>query len=163
MCYVTIGAFLFQRSVKPVVVLFISAFTIAIFWPQWITSISFLLSFFSTLGIVLFVPKTNLASIENQVSNFITTDLKTSLSAQIMTVPLIAMYFNEISLISPISTLIVAPFIGPLMLLSLMTVFLSSINWYLGLIPGFISYGITTVVLLIIELLSKIPFIFVKF
>ena len=166
MCFITIGSFLFQRSIKPIVALFISAITIAIIWPAWITSLSFLLSFFSTLGIVLFVQNKNASgSFEDvkAITQIAIVDLKTSLAAQVMTVPLIMIYFKQLSLIAPISTLLVAPFIGPLMILAFLSVLLGSINWYLGLIPGLICYGITTGIFLIIKLLSNIPFIFIQF
>lgn len=164
MCYLTLVAFVFQRSIQPIVALFVSAITIGIIWPQWITSLSFLLSFFSTLGIVLFVTRNKKSdAVSSQIAHFALTDLKTSVSAQIMTVPLIVLYFRQISFIAPIATLLVGPFIGPLMLLTFAMVIVGSVNWYLGLPFGLICYGITTGVLIIIELLSKIPFIFVAF
>lgn len=164
MCYVTIVAFVLQRSIKPIAGLFISAVAIGIIWPDWITSLSFLLSFFSTLGIIIFASDKNTPiSQEGQLNEVVISDLKTSISAQIMTVPIIVIYFREISLIAPISTMLVSPFIAPLMLLTFITLALGSINWYLGLIPSLLAYGISEVIIFIIHTLSKIPFVYLKF
>ncbi len=163
MCYVTMVAFVMQRAIKPIVALFVSAITIGIFWPEWITSISFLLSFFSTLGIILFLSNGHEnINIDNHLKRLVGDDLKTSFAAQIMTVPLIWLYFQEISFIAPFSTLLVAPFIAPLMIMTFIAVFLGSIHFALGYIPGLICFGITSVILTIIELLAKIPYIFFK-
>lgn len=164
MCYVTIVAFYFQRSVAPIVCLFMSAITIGLIWPEWITSLSFLLSFFCTLGIIIFAGQTSSSShAGGQLSQLARSDLKTSLSAQLMTAPLVMIYFKEMSLIAPISTLIVGPFIGPIMLLTFLTMMLGSINWLLGFVPAMIVYGLSEIMVIVISVLSKIPGVFIKF
>lgn len=162
MVYVTLVATIIGRGVKPLYALFISTITIGVIWPSWITSLSFMLSFFSTLGIVLFSQPNKLTKHnESWFIRALKANIRISLSAQVLTIPLVFLYFREIALLSPISNLLITPFIGPIMMLGIITVLMGSIWWVLGIIPSFICYGLLTVVLFIIQFLSKIPYIFI--
>ena len=161
MVYITLVSTIAGRGIKPLYSLFISSITIGIIWPEWITSLSFLLSFFSTLGIVLFSQSDKPYNHnESWFLRAIKANIKISLSAQLLTIPLIFFYFHEIALLSPISNVLVTPFIGPLMMLGILAVLLGSIWWALGVIPAFICYGLVSVILAIITILSHIPHMF---
>ena len=135
--------------------LFLSLIFVAIVFPKWLTSISLLLSYGATLGIIIFGPKPS----ENEIVK----ELKTTLSAQIFTVPLIFIYFKQISLIAPLSNLLVAPIIPPLMIFGFLTAILGKINYFLGLAPSYICYGLLTYIVWVVETLSKIPWAFIQF
>ena len=128
---------------------------IAIFFPKWLTSLSLLLSYGATLGIILF----GYTSSKNQLWK----ELKVSFAAQIFTAPLIFIYFRQISLISPVSNLLVAPTITPLMIFGFLTAILGKINYFLGLAPAYICYGILTYLVWIVDKLSQLPFAFFQF
>ena len=135
--------------------LFLSIIFIAIFFPKWLTSVSLFLSYGATLGIILF----GYSSSRNQISK----ELRVSLAAQIFTVPIIFIYFKQISLISPVSNLLVAPLIAPLMVFGFATAILGKVNYILGLIPAHICYGILTYLVWVVDTLSKLPFVFLQF
>ncbi|HLD24502.1 MAG TPA: ComEC/Rec2 family competence protein [Patescibacteria group bacterium] len=63
---------------------------------SWISEISFQLSALATLGIILFSRKEK---------NIITNELRLTLAAQSLTIPLILFHFRRISLIAPLSNL----------------------------------------------------------
>lgn len=135
--------------------LFLSAVFIAIVFPAWLNTLSLYLSYGATLGIIFFGPKSK--------EEGLIKELKTTLSAQVFTAPIIFIYFKQISLISPLSNILVAPVIPPLMIFGFLTAILGKINYFLGLIPAYICYGLLTYIVWIVEILSKIPFAFIQF
>lgn len=136
--------------------LFLSVVFFLIFWPQSITTISFQLSFGATLGIILFgSAKTG--------SRAIWAELKPSLAAQLFTVPIIFGYFRQISFIAPLSNLLTAFIIAPLMFFGFLTAILGKIHFYLGFIPAAICYILLNYLVSVVDLLAKTPFAFVQF
>lgn len=151
----TLVAIVYGRKNIALYSLFLSLIFIAVFWPQWLTTISLQLSYGATLGIILFGQTIS----KNQLWR----ELKTSLAAQIFTAPIIFIYFRQISLIAPLSNILVAPLIPPLMIFGFLTAILGKISFYLGLIPAYVCYGLLTYMIWVIEILSKMPFVFVQF
>jgi len=135
--------------------LFLSFFFIAIIFPAWLGSVSLYLSYGATLGIMFFG--------QTKSNNYLWKNIKLSLAAQIFTAPIIFIYFKQISLISPLSNLLVAETIPALMVLGFLTAILGKINFFLGYIPSLFCYGILSYIVWVIETLSKLPFIFFKF
>jgi competence protein ComEC len=151
----TLVAILSGRKNLVIYSLFLSVIFIAFFWPKWLTTISFYLSYGATLGIILFGQTKN--------KNNLVKDLRVSLAAQVFTTPIIFLYFKQISLIAPISNLLIAGLIPPLMVFGFLTAILGKLNYFLGLIPSYLCYGILTYMVFVIETLSKLPFIYFKF
>lgn len=151
----TLVAVLYGRKNIGLYSLFLSLIIIAAVFPDWLTSVSLYLSYGATLGIMLFG--------QSLSKNQIIKDLKISLAAQIFTAPIIFIYFKQISFISPLSNILVSPLIPPLMVLGFLTAILGKINFFFGLIPSYICYGLLSYMVWVIETLSKIPFIFLKF
>jgi len=135
--------------------LFLSLIFIIIFWPSWIKTISLQLSYGATLGIIIFG--------QTRSNNFIWKNLRLTLAAQIFTVPIIFIYFRQISLISPIANLFVSEMVAPLMIFGFLTAFLGKINYFLGLVPSYICYGLLTYMVWVINMLAKIPFAYFAF
>lgn len=135
--------------------LFLSLIFILIFWPDWLKTVSLQLSYGATLGIVLFG--------QSQSKNYISRNLRLTLAAQVFTVPIIFIYFKQVSLISPLANLLVAETIPPLMVFGFLTAVLGKINYILGYIPSLICYGILSYIVWVIEILAKIPYIFLHF
>jgi competence protein ComEC len=135
--------------------LFLSLIFIIIFWPSWLKTISLQLSYGATFGIILFG--------QTRSSNFVWKNLRLTLAAQIFTVPIIFIYFKQISLISPLANLLVSEMIAPLMIFGFLTTFLGKISYFLGLIPSYICYGLLTYMVWIINVLAKIPFAYFAF
>lgn len=153
------------RKNYPLYTLFLSFIFILIIYPKWLKSISFQLSYAATLGIILF-GNSKITKTKNRIKNFINqikADFKTSIAAQIFTAPIIFIYFKQISLISPISNILVSFLIPYLMILGFLTAILGKINYYLGFPFAWISYLILSYIIWIINFLSKIPGIFISF
>jgi competence protein ComEC len=135
--------------------LFLSLIFIIIFWPSWLKTISLQLSYGATFGIILFG--------QTRSDNFVWKNLRLTLAAQIFTVPIIFIYFKQISLISPLANLLVSEMIAPLMIFGFLTAFLGKIGYFLGLIPSYICYGLLTYMVWVINMLVKIPFAYFAF
>lgn len=140
--------------------LLLSAIFIAVVWPEWLTNVSFYLSYAATLGILLFSGN---MSEGNKIVSFVTADLRTSIAAQIFTTPIIFIYFKQLSLIAPLSNLLISFVIPPLMMFGFLTVILGKIHFLAGLPFAYISYGLLSYVTFITENLSQLPFIFFSF
>ncbi len=151
----TFVAILYGRKNIALYGLFLSLIFIAVFWPRWLTTISLQLSYGATLGIILFGQTTS--------KNEMWRELKTSLAAQIFTVPIIFIYFKQISLIAPISNLLVAGLVPALMIFGFLTALLGKIHYLLGVIPSYICYGLLTYIVWVTETLSKLPFVYFRF
>lgn len=135
--------------------LFLSLMVIAIFWPDWLKTVSLQLSYGATFGIIILG--------QTGSKNFFWKNLKLSLAAQVFTVPIIFIYFHQISVISPIANLLVSETVAPLMVFGFLAAILGKVNYFFGYLPGLICYGILTYMVLIIRTLAKIPFSFVQF
>jgi competence protein ComEC len=162
---------LLKRKTYPLFIIFLSLLFILIFWPKWLTTLSLQLSYGATLGLLFFghvsFPKKHLKTdwqiFIEKIKFFFWKELKPSLAAQIFTAPLIFFYFHQISFISPISNLLVAPLVAPLMIFGLVTAFLGKINFYLGLPFSYVCYILLSWIVFIIQTLSKIPYVFISF
>lgn len=162
----TLLAILYGRRALPIYLLFLSALLTAIFWPSWIKTVSFLLSYGATLGIILFGTikiKTNPKNSIEKAKINLWREFKPSLAAQLFTAPIIFFYFRQISFIAPVSNILTSFIITPLMIFGFLTAILGKIHFLLGLLPGFISFILLSYLVLVIELLSKVPFAYVKF
>ena len=135
--------------------LFLSLIFIIVFWPSWLKTISLQLSYGATFGIILFG--------QTRSNNFAWKNLRLTLAAQIFTVPIIFIYFRQISLISPLANLLVSEMIAPLMVFGFLTAFLGKVSYFLGLIPSYICYGLLTYMVWVINMLAKIPFAYFAF
>ncbi len=159
-------AIIYGRRASALYGLLLAVLFIAIFKVEWLSTISFQLSFGATLGIIIFGPK-NTAKIGNSPIERIKLDIKrelqTTLSAQVFTAPLIFWYFRQISLISPIANVLVSWLIGPLMIFGFITSILGSIHTALGILPSMLTYGLLTYVVFVVEKLSNLPWTFLSF
>jgi len=138
-------------------------FSVVLF-PSWLKTISFQLSYAATLGIILFGEK-SIKKSENNLLNFynqLKADFKTSLAAQLFTVPIIFLYFKQISLIAPLANMMISFLIPLLMILGFLTAILGKISFYLGFPFAWICYLILSYIIFVVDTLSKIPGIFIK-
>lgn len=158
MAILTMLATLFGRKATTLYLLFLSAILILLFHNEWLTSISFQLSYAATLGLVLFGKSNHKIDKIPPWKKYITDEFRTSLSAQLFTAPLIFLYFGQISLISPLANLLVSWSIVPLMIFGFLTSILGLIHYSLGLLPSYICYILLDYIVRIVQLLSQIPF-----
>lgn len=135
--------------------LFLSLFFILIFWPDWLKTVSLQLSYGATLGIILFG--------QTKSNNYLWKNIRLTLAAQVFTAPIIFFYFKQVSLISPLSNLLVVETIPILMVFGFLTAILGKISYFLGYLPSLLSYGILSYLVWVIETLAKLPFVFIQF
>jgi len=120
---------LFGRQTKPLKSLFLAAVVMMIVNPLIFTDIGFQLSFGATLGILLFSQKLK------KLLGW--SDLATTLAAQIITVPMLALYFGQLSPLSFLSNAFLLWLIEPLMLWGLLLTLLGLISQLLAGLVGF--------------------------
>ncbi len=101
---------LFRRRVNGLETLSVVGFLFAFFLPHFLLHIGFLLSFFATLGIVSLLPKKKRPKgLLRKAVNLIITSIHASLAAVLFTLPIVALFFGRLSLLGPISTLLLMP------------------------------------------------------
>lgn len=162
----TLVAFIFGRKTYAFYTLLLSAFFIGAFFPKWLTSISFQLSFTSTLGILIFGKEfnkeKNLTKIA-ELKSFIKEEVRLSIAAQIFTLPIILFYFKQVSLISPVANLLVSFTIAPLMILGIILSVFGNFFWLLGLPVSILSFGLLNYFVAVVDILSSIPYASIRF
>ncbi len=153
---------LFGRKTLALYTLFLTSMILIIIFPDWLSSISFQLSFGATLGIILFgkIEEKAIRSISRigLIANYFLEELRISLAAQIFTAPLIFFYFRQISFIAPISNIMVAWMIAPIMIFGLITVAIGLVWWQLGFVISWLSYGLLSIIIFVVELFAEIPY-----
>lgn len=117
--------------------------------PAWIGDLSFQLSAGATLGIILFGGKKK-SPVEDA--------LRITLAAQVFTIPLIFFTFRRISLISPITNVLIGWLIQPLTALGMATAILGWIFLPFGYVFGWISWVLLEYLILVIQWTAKLPF-----
>lgn len=141
-------------------ILILTALVMLIYEPNWLFSISFQLSFLATFAVVVIAPI--LISLFRFIPSLFREDLAVSLAAQLMTLPIIAANFGQISLIGVLANLLVLWVVSPVMIAGIILLvsllFLPQISPVCALIP----YIFLTYFLYIIQFFSQIPFALVK-
>jgi len=117
--------------------------------------VGFQLSFTAVLGLLYLMPilKSKLKHWPEfgQIKNI----LITTLSAQIMTQPLIIFYFHKVSLISVLANILVLPFLPFLMIGVFINLLLGLVYPVLGYYFGYVSYFLTHYIILVASYLDQ--------
>lgn len=155
---------LFRRDGDPLTSLGAALLLILLPNPFAAASVSLQLSFAATFGIVLLSGRLYHLLFDwyqgdnkhiRRVLSFSCANLAVSLSAMICTVPLVAYYFNTLSLVSPLASLLAVPLAGYAFMASFVTV-LAGFAWLpLAKALGWISYGLIRLVLWIAYVLTR--------
>lgn len=140
--------------------------------PSWIGDLSFQLSVMATLGIILFGKKAPQQSKAPQdikkMSGFAQTlrlgegavgdDLRITLAAQVFTIPLIFFAFHRISLISPLSNVLIGFVVAPLTGVGLFMVSVGLVFLPLAQVIAWVVWVPLAYILFVVTTLSRIPF-----
>lgn len=136
-----------------------------VFHPSWIGDISFQLSVFATLGIILFgtrgaIPASCIQPLvwKRVIFGMIRDNMRLTLSAQVFTIPLIFWYFHRVSLISPIANLCIGWVIGPLTGIGWMTIFAGLVWLPLGRVVAWIDWLGLEYLIRTVYFVSGVPF-----
>lgn len=168
MAIITLVALLIGRKTYILYLLFISLLPVLflhLFYPKQITTLSTLLSYGATLGLILFGRTKNFQpkNYWEKIKIGLLKELKPTLAAQIFTAPIIFFYFKQISLISPLTNVLVAPLIPPLMVAGFLTAIFGKVHYFFGLPFSFICQMLLDYMLFIINSFSQIPYGFIQF
>ncbi len=117
--------------------------------------IGFQLSFLSFVGISYVGPK--LIGYFQKIGNTLAEIISSTLGAQIMTTPLIAIYFQRISLIAPVTNILIVPFVPIVMLGGFASVIVSYLNFSLGFVTSWPTRLLIEYIIFIINKFSNIP------
>jgi competence protein ComEC len=118
--------------------------------PAWALDLSFQLSAGATLGIILFGPRVQ--------KNIVVDTLWVTLAAQIFTIPLILFTFRRISLISPLTNVLIGWIIQPLTAIGFIVAILGWIWLPLGQIFAWAAWVGLEYLIVAVEITAKMPF-----
>ena len=133
-----------------------------LFNPKFlIFDIGFQLSFLAVLGICLFYKLFNkwFRKIPDYRFLPLKSYLSITLSAQVLVLPLILYYFGNLSLIAPVSNVLILLVMPIVMLLGFAFIFTSFINFWLAQIFFWPVWLLITYIILIAKILSSIPYL----
>lgn len=150
MAGITLLGVSFGRQTWPLLVWVLAVIIMLVLNPLWIFELSFQLSVMATLGILLFGSKKS--------SNILYDDLRITFAAQVFTIPIIMFQFQRISLVSPLSNILIGWLIGPITILGFVMVAVGLIWMPLGYIMALILWVPLTFVIEVIQLTAKLPF-----
>lgn len=128
--------------------------------PLTLFTVSFQLSFTATASIILLYPKfeKGLVFLPKLIRGLVAV----TLAAQLGTLPLLAYYFGQISIISIVANLLLMPSMGLLLSLGLAGIFISFIALPLGMTVNFFTNGLLTYQIALVRLFQKIPGAFIE-
>lgn len=121
--------------------------------PYIIYNISFQLSFLATLSIIYFY-----GYINNKLNIKI---ISLTLSANILTIPIIYYNFEGIPLVSILGNIIIVPFVGIIIYLAMLSLILFNINIYISSIVVHINRFILEIIYVLLERISNLDFAYI--
>ena len=130
MYFLYVAAYFLERRYDSINALFFIGFILLIYRPMTIFSISFQLSFMATLSILLLSPILNEKL--NKITGPLSSLLSVTLAAQIGTLPIMAYHFNQVSLISLLTNLLIIPIISPMLSIAFFSILIGAVSFRLG-------------------------------
>jgi len=140
--------------------LFLTILFVALVKPEWISSISFQLSVFATIGIIVWGSISS--RFEKKLNPFIEIFFE-SWTVFLATTPITMWYFKSISFMSPLSTALVSWLIVPLMVAGFAISFLSLLFSPFAALIAIPTHMGLQFIIWIIRITSHIPFGYVSF
>jgi competence protein ComEC len=126
-----------------------------LYQPNWIFSISFQLSFLATVAVVLVSPL--LEKYFLFIPEVVRQDLTVTLSAQLLTLPIIAANFGAVSVSGILVNALILWTVPPIMIIGIVTLLLSVISIFLATILGLVVQILLTYILDIVNLFAQTP------
>ena len=174
----TLTSYIGRRSYVIYSLLF-TATLMLIIKPEWLTSLSFQLSFFATLGIIFFDSRgqkphsrnVNLAHSWNVQIGLVASwfkfifmeNLRTTLAAQIFITPLLVYSFGRLSLVAPLTNALGLWVVEYITWLGILLVTVGAVIRPLGVLLGMVLWLLLTIFIVIVEVTALIPFAQINF
>ena len=146
-------SFFLDRKMDKISTLSIIGILFVINNPYIIYNISFQLSFLATLSIIYFY-----GYINNKLNIKI---ISLTLSANILTIPIIYYNFEGIPLVSILGNIIIVPFVGIIIYLAMLSLILFNINIYISSIVVHINRFILETIYVLLERISNLDFAYI--
>ena len=126
--------------------------------PFSLFNIGLQLSYLATLGIIIFYTMLSKIKIsEGKLKKYIIENIISTLSANILILPITTYYFNTIPTNFLLSNLVAGPVLGISLIFELITVFISFISIKLAQVPGAVVNVCLILLTKITKIISKIP------
>ncbi len=153
-------AFASNRRRHALTSLLIAAVLMTAYQPEILLhDISFQLSFLATLGLIILSPLLEEHLLWIPKSFALRDSILLSLSAEIMTLPVILLNFHMLSLVSPLSNILIAgPVIPATMLMGAVSTALGFISMSLAKLIGVFGQVLLSYVLVVIHFTASLPF-----
>lgn len=123
--------------------------------------LGFLLSFFALLGLIYLAPLIDKSLDRQRFAKFIPRAVRgpfnETISAQLVAVPLILYNFERISLIAPLTNVLILPLIPLTMLVGFVAALLGMVLGFLGQVVGWFSFVLLKYMIVVIEFFARIP------
>ncbi|MCK4520259.1 ComEC/Rec2 family competence protein [Candidatus Parcubacteria bacterium] len=119
--------------------------------------VGFQLSFLATLGIIYLMPVFQ-DYLKKIPIDFIKSILAMTLAAQVFTLPILIYNFGYISLVSPITNILIVPFIPFIMIFGFVSGFLGMVWQALGWIFSLPVWFLLTYITKVVDFFSQLPF-----
>lgn len=143
------------------------ALFMALYNPLVLWDVGFQLSFFATLGLILYAEPFSLF-LSNLISRFSKQDLSTyiqilndnvvlTFAAQLTTIPIMAYHFKRISLISLVANPFILPVQPAVMILSGLAMLVSHVIFPLGQLLAWIAWPFAAYSIRMVELFDQVP------
>lgn len=155
-------AWYYGLRIRPIVLIAVTAAGTAYVNPFYAWGdLSWYLSFLAFFGVLIVAPMIHSRFSKNE-PKIISSVLLETLSAELMTLPLILAYFSQLSLVAPLANLLVVPLVPLAMLLSAIA---GAAGMIIPQLAGWLAWPaeiLLTYMLDIAHLLSRIPASFIK-
>ncbi|MBN2115518.1 MAG: ComEC/Rec2 family competence protein [Anaerolineales bacterium] len=136
--------------------------------PLYIWDVGFQLSFFATLGLILYaepfsqfanriIAKYFPASAAEKFTSLLSEFVLLTFAAQLTTIPIMAYHFKRISLVSFIANPFILPAQPAVMILGGLAVLLSLVWFPLGQLAGWVAWPFVVYTIRLVELFDRIP------
>ncbi len=127
--------------------------------------VGFQLSFLAIMGIIYLQPTFSdwFSKIPNPGALPLRATLATTISAQVFTLPILVYNFGYIPLISPLTNILIVPFLAPFTILIFIFGLSAILFWPLGSLLSFPAWLSLTYIVKIISYFSKFPFVSLTF
>lgn len=163
MSLLTTVSIILGRKKEILYILLLSGIICIVLFPAWITSISFQLSYAATLGIILFGSGKGKTQNENSIVSYLKESFRVTFAAQLFTTPIIALYFRQVSLISPITNTLVGWTVLPIMVFGILSYLALTIIPFLAPVFYHPIFGLASYIVYVVNFLSSIPYAAVYF
>jgi competence protein ComEC len=160
MAIIFLLSYTLSREKDALTSLFAAGLVVLVYNPVFLFHAGFQLSFLATFALIIFHPIIN-KKLE-RIPSFLRGIVTASVSAQIGTLPIAAIHFNGISLVSVVSNILIVPLIFPSLMTGIILYLAILISPFLGFIVSGIVFIPLKIILLLSRLFSSIPFALLK-